>query len=327
METQAVWVTEKNHVEILPLEIATEPAPDEVQIDTRACGICAWDSAMYQGITGPGEPPYAIGHEAAGVITKVGSMVKDFKVGDKASVCSATYSVHMAKTVNNKASGLCRLPDDTEDWAAAVYEPTNCVVNLLALSEIEAGDRVVVVGCGYMGLLTLMGLVNGSQAGEVIAFEINEDRCEMARKIGVKEVHGMGADGVFEGYEDLMKRGGADVVIDFTTGEAGFQFAMSCLKAKAGKLIIGSWHRQKLTIDASVWHLGGITIKNLSPMSNPHYEDIIPRTGVLIEKGVYDPGMLVSHVMNYKDPELNHLFEISISKKENYMKGIVLFDD
>ncbi|MDC7290588.1 alcohol dehydrogenase catalytic domain-containing protein [Blautia schinkii] len=327
MKTEAIWVTKPFHVEVQPLEVADEPLADEVQIETKACGICAWDSAMYQGITGPGDPPYAIGHEAVGIVTKVGSLVTDYKVGDKVAVCSATYNVQMAKVVNNKATGVCHLPDDLENWADAVYEPTCCVVNLLGLSEIEPGDRVAVVGCGYMGALTIMGLINGSEAGEIIVFETREDRRELARELGVKKVYGLKPDGEFEGFEELKADGGADVVIDFTTGEAGFAFAQKCLRPQAGKLIVGSWHRQNLTIDATNWHLGGITVKNLSPMSNPHYHDMIPRTATLVEKGVYQPGKLVSHVVNYKDAQLNHIFEISISKEENYMKGVVTFDD
>lgn len=327
MKTEAIWVTEPYHVEVREMEIPEEPLADEVQISTKACGICAWDSAMYQGVTGPGDPPYAIGHEAVGVITKVGSLVKDFKVGDKVAVCSATYNTQMAKVVNNKATGICHLPDELENWADAVYEPTNCVVNLLALGEIEPGDRVVLVGCGYMGALTIMGLVNGSQAGEIIVFEAREDRCELARELGADKVFGLNKEGGFEGYDELMAAGGADVVIDFTTGEAGFAFSQTCLKPTAGKLLIGSWHRQKLTIDATNWHLGGITIKNLSPMSNPHYTDIIPKTAELVKRGVYNPGRLVSHVVNYKSPDLNHIFEISISKQEDYMKGVVTFED
>lgn len=327
MKTDAIWVTRPFHVEVRPLEIADEPLPDEVQVETKACGLCAWDSALYQGITGPGDPPYAIGHEAAGVVTKVGELVKDYKVGDKVAICSASYNEHMAKVVNNKASGICHLPDDLENWADAIYEPTCCVVNLLKLGDIEAGDRVVVVGCGYMGALTIMGLVNGSTAGEVIVFETREDRCQLARELGVEKVYGLKPDGEFDGYKELMESGGADVVIDFSTSEEGFAFAQKCLRPLAGKFLIGSWHRQKLTIDATAWHLGGISIKNLSPMSNLHYQDIIPRTAELIKKGVYDPGKLVTHVVNYKDPELNHIFEISISKEEGYMKGVITFDD
>lgn len=323
MKTEAIWITKPFHAEVLPMEIADEPKPDEVQIETKVCGICAWDSAMYQGITGPGDPPYVIGHEAAGIITKVGSMVKDYKVGDKVAVCSATDCVQMAKVVNNKTSGICRLPDDLTDWKNAVYEPTCCVVNLLYLSGITPGDKVAIVGCGYMGALTLMGLVNGSCAGDIIVFETIKERQELARKIGAKKVYGSDGDGL----QKLLAEGGADIVIDFSSGQGGFEFAQKCLRPKSGKLVLGAWHRQDLTFSGTDWHMGGITIYNLSPQSNRHYEDMIPRTAALVERGVYMPGDLVTHAINYKDPNLNHIFETSISKKEGYMKGVILFDD
>ena len=87
------------------------------------------------------------------------------------------------------ASALVKLPDDLEDWEKAVYEPTACVVNLLARSHIEMGDHVVLVGAGYMGTLCLQGLCRASQAGRITVFELREDRRKLAMEYkGVDEV-------------------------------------------------------------------------------------------------------------------------------------------
>ncbi|MEG0897893.1 MAG: alcohol dehydrogenase catalytic domain-containing protein [Ruthenibacterium sp.] len=327
MKCDAVWVVKPNEVEIRPVEVRDEPLADEVQIDVKVCGLCAWDSYLFQGISGPGDPPYPIGHEAAGVITKVGSLVTDFKVGDKVAVCSGTDSQEMAKVVNNKAAGVCRLPDTLTNWADAVYEPTCCVVNLLYKSDIQPGDRVVLVGCGYMGSLTLQGLVNGSCAGYISVFEKRPERRELAKKLG--------ADFVFDPYsaegkkhiEEIAAAGGADVVIDFGASETGYEVATAVLKDKPGKLVLGSWHRHEMKFDGTRWHMGGVTVYNLSPMSNAHYFDLVPRCATLIDKGVYNPGSLVSHVVHYKDAKLADIFEKSISKEDGYMKAVISFED
>lgn len=326
MKCDAIWVVEPNKIEIRPVEVHDEPYADEVQIDVKACGVCAWDSYLFRGISGPGDPPYPIGHEAAGIVTKVGSLVTDFKVGDKVAVCSGTDTQEMAKIVNNKAAGVCKLPDDLTDFSKGIYEPTCCVVNLLHKSDIQPGDRVVLVGAGYMGLLTLQGLVRGSCAGYVTVFEIRPERREMAKALG--------ADFVFDPYSpegkkhivEIVAGGGADLVIDFAASESGYDVSTSVLKDKPGKFVIGSWHRHEMKFDGTRWHMGGVTVYNLSPMSNSHYFDLVPRTSILVDKGVYDPGSLVTHVVNYKDPKLAEVFEKSITKEDGYMKAVITFD-
>ena len=54
--------------------------------------------------------------------------------------------------------------------------------------------------------------------------------------------------------------------------------------------------------------------------------DAFARTYALIKRGVYDPGSLVTHTAYYKDAEaMKTIFERSIDKQDNYMKGVILF--
>lgn len=325
MKCDAVWVVEPNKIEIRPVEVRDEPLADEVQIDVKACGICAWDSYLFQGISGPGDPPYPIGHEAAGIVTKVGSLVTQYKVGDKVAVCSGTDSQEMAQIVNNKAAGVCLLPDTLTNWADAIYEPTCCVVNLLYKADLQPGDRVILVGAGYMGLLTLQGLLNGSCAGYVTVFEKRPERRELAKKLGAHHVYDPESAEGKRHIEEIVAEGGVDVVIDFAASESGYALANVVMKDKPAKLIIGSWHRHDMTFDGTRWHMSGTIVYNLAPMSNAHYFDLVPRCATLIDKGVYNPGSLVTHVANYKDPNLADLFKKSITKEDGYMKAVVTF--
>ena len=87
--------------------------------------------------------------------------------------------------------------------------------------------------------------------------------------------------------KDIQERGGADVVIDFGASQSGFHLADSLVK-QAGKFVIGSFHRTDMTFNGPKWHLGGITVYNLSPMSNTHYTEMLPRAYELIKRGVYE---------------------------------------
>jgi threonine dehydrogenase-like Zn-dependent dehydrogenase len=72
--------------------------------------------------------------------------------------------------------------------------------------------------------------------------------------------------------------------------------------------------------------MSGLNVLNLSPMSNRHYTDMLPRTAALVNRGVYTPGELVSHMVRYTDVKaVNALLLKSIDKSDGYMKGVITF--
>jgi threonine dehydrogenase-like Zn-dependent dehydrogenase len=324
MKTEGIWVLEPNKIGVKSFELPDEPSFNDVQIEVKACGVCAWDSSLYQGITGPGPTPYPIGHEAVGIIRKAGGGVKNLKPGDKVFVANSPDSYMMSRFINNMAEGVARIPDDVTEYHKWVIEPTCCVVNLLNRTQIQAGDSVVLVGAGYMGLLTLMGLIRGSQAGEITVFEPVEARRVLAADYGAKNIYDPYSAEGRAMIEKIAAEGGRDIVIDFSTSDDGWVIANKMVK-KSGKLTIGSWHRKELAFDGSLWHLKGITVYNLSPMSNPHYSDVLPAAAQMLKNGVYTPWDLITHVADYRD--CDSVFRKSISKEDGYIKGVVTFYD
>ena len=69
------------------MELSDVPEPqvgaEDVLVRVHACGICGSDIHGYDGSTGRRIPPLVMGHEAAGVIEKVGAAVSGFAVGDR----------------------------------------------------------------------------------------------------------------------------------------------------------------------------------------------------------------------------------------------------
>lgn len=323
MKCEGVFITDYMKLGVGTLNVPDEPKADEVLVRTMACGVCCWDSWLYRGVNAPGPMPYAIGHEGVGIVEKVGSLVTHVKPGDKVFAAYGGNEM-MAEYFINRADGLVKLPDDTTDWAGVVYEPTCCVVNLLNITNIQMGDHVVLVGAGYMGMLTLMGLTRSTQAGRITVFELREDRRKMAQEL-TKEVYDPESEEGKRVMKEIQEKGGADVVIDFGASDSGFHLADSMTK-QAGKLTIGTFHRGDVTFNGTKWHLGGLTVYNLSPFSNAHYPEMIPRTFSMIEKGVYEPEKFITHKAYFKDmDQMENMFQRACDKKDGYMKGAVLF--
>lgn len=156
MKAQALWITAPEVMEIREEEL---PAPkyDELQIQTKAVGICAWDSYLYRGMSAPGPLPYRLGHEGVGVVTAIGEGVKGFQIGDKIFVGTGGDEM-MASAFNVQYDCVAKIPEGETDYAKWVGEPAVCIVNVLQKADIQPGDSVVLIGCGYMGLLTVQGL-------------------------------------------------------------------------------------------------------------------------------------------------------------------------
>ncbi len=320
MKSEGIWVVEPNKIEIRTIDVP-DPEYNQVQIETKACGVCAWDSYLYQGISAPGPIPYMIGHEAAGVVVKAGAGVKNVKPGDKV-FCASGSNDMMNQYFNVDSDCVAKIPDDTTDYVSWVAEPTVCVVNLLAITNIQPGDKVALVGAGYMGLLTLMGL-QAYPMGEITVFEKRADRLAMAKEYNPTYCFDPDSEEGKAHIEKLVAEGGVDVVIDFGATDSAYALADKLILHDAGNFVLGSWHRHEETFDGTHWHMSGVTVYNLSPNSNAHFREMIPRTCELIKRGVYQPGKLVTHVADYHDAE--PVFLKSISKEDGYMKGVITF--
>src|SRR5690242_16400834 len=114
-------------VEPLDMPEPIGPGSDEVLIDVRAAGVANWDDLIRTGTWTVGrQPPLALGTEAAGVVTAIGSDVTDFAVGDRVLVHSTPlrYQGAWAQRFLAPAAHVAAIPDElTDDVAAALPIP------------------------------------------------------------------------------------------------------------------------------------------------------------------------------------------------------------
>src|SRR6266849_152094 len=82
MHMKALLLSSYRNLEIADVPVPT-PATDEVLVRVAACGICGSDVHGYDGTSGRRIPPLVMGHEAAGVVSAVGSRVTAVTAGDR----------------------------------------------------------------------------------------------------------------------------------------------------------------------------------------------------------------------------------------------------
>lgn len=256
MKAQALWITAPEVMEIREEEL---PAPkyDELQIQTKAVGICAWDSYLYRGMSAPGPLPYRLGHEGVGVVTAMGEGVKGFQVGDKIFVGTGGDEM-MASAFNVQYDCVAKIPEGETDYAKWVGEPAVCIVNVLQKADIQPGDSVVLIGCGYMGLLTVQGL-RATPLGDLTILDINQRNLDIANEyfpgccFRTDTPEGQARIEKIKAQCYTFQGGIVENAMDY----AYFQFADPRLRAAGLKIVIVFVHRD---FQLEVW-LSGVNRK------------------------------------------------------------------
>lgn len=293
-----------------------EPQAGEVRIKVSGCGVCASNLPLWQGreyFKYP-LPAGSPGHEVWGVVDKVGSNVTGFKEGNKVGVVSyngfADYD--MAPAIC-----LARL-DGRRNLEAFPAEPLGCAVNIFARSEIKAGDKVAIIGIGFMGaLLTALISQNGN---EVTAISRRDTCLETAKDCGAVNVIKM------DDYRFAVKRAdaitcgmGFPVVIE----AAGAQMALDIgteLCMVRGRLVVAGYHQDGLrSINMQKWNWKGLDVINAHERDQSIYMRGIRRAVELVEAGSIPLEKLLTNF--YTLEELGGAFEDLESKPAGYIKG------
>ncbi|MGA3245405.1 MAG: zinc-dependent alcohol dehydrogenase family protein [Bacteroidota bacterium] len=209
---------------------------NEALIKVTSCGVCGTDLHIVEG-SSRSSPPVVLGHEFAGIVADAGKEPNGCSVGDHVAVdpniaCGTCFycrrgEVHLCKQLRAlgvdidggmaefcivPSSQLYRLPGTMAPEQAAFIEPLSCVVHGIDRARIRAGDTVVILGGGTVGLLMLQ-LARISGASRVIIVEPVEWKRAIATRIGADEVLDPNAVDVFDCVRSLTGEG-ADMVIE-----------------------------------------------------------------------------------------------------------------
>lgn len=309
MKGKSIRYLEQGGLEVIELEVP-EPGPGEVQVKGSMCGICAWDLNTFRNGTAAGRaaPP---GHEGVGYVTNVGAGVVGLAEGDRVAG-GGFFSLQ-----NIRAERLYRLPPSTladEYW---LVEPVSCVVTGVDHCALRIGDRLAVVGCGFMGLLLVQCLAR-SFAERLIAFDVAPARLQMALDFGAHAAYNPSEPG-FEETLAQVKALGIDTVVDASGSQAGFALSNRLVK-RGGRINLFGWIHGPATFVGDDWHGGGYTIVNSSPSAR--LRDPFPVAIRLLESGMVKTERLVTHVVPLE--EMAALMSgVVKGQVKDYIKGVV----
>ncbi len=153
------------------------------------------------------DTPIPLGYSLAGETLEVGRGVSCFRVGDHVACAGAGFANHAE--INTVPKNLAvRIPDGVDDEDASFVTLGAIALQGVRQAQLTLGERVVVMGLGLIGLLTVQLLkANGCR---VLGFDPNESRAALAQKLGADLAV---SSGFAEAVAGFTGGHGADAVI------------------------------------------------------------------------------------------------------------------
>ena len=286
-------------------EIAPAPLkPGEVRIAIEAALTCGTDLKVFKrGYHAKMiVPPAVFGHELSGVISEIGRDVKDWQVGDRVvaansapcgecffckqqqeNLCddllflNGAYAEQIVVPRRIVEKNLLTIKPATAFRDAALTEPLACVVQGVDDLHLKAGERVLIIGSGPIGLM-FVALAKNLGCRVSVAGR-GEQRLAMAAKLGAERVIDIAAE------EDWVakSKGQFDVVVEAVGKPETWEISVQLVR-KGGRVNLfgGCPSGTKASFDTGLIHYSNLTLL----ASFHHTPRTIRRALQFIESGV-----------------------------------------
>ena len=263
------------------------PSRAEVLIRIDAVAICATDleiihSGSPASIQGglPFNQNFTPGHEYMGTVAALGPDVDEFRIGERISVeihagcgqCKRcrqgmytsclnygkpekghrangfTTDGGFAEYAVNHINTLARVPDTMSDAEATlVVTAGTSMYGLTELGGLVAGESVVVIGPGPIGLLAV-AVAKALGASPVILTGTRNGRLSIGRQLGADRVVNINDEDAVEVVKKLTGGIGADYVVECAGSEATINQAIN-MTNRGGKICLAAFPHDPVTMD------------------------------------------------------------------------------
>ena len=224
-------------------------------------------------MVGPREAvfPRHLGYSTSGVVVEKGKCVTDFEIGDQVAMC---WTVHRLYNVIDAKNAVKMTYKNVTLAEASIAHISVFPLAALRKTRLEAGESVLVMGQGILGLLAVV-LARAMGAYPVIAVDPVAERREKALKHG--------ADFAFNPFdEDFAQKvknvtgGGAKVCVEVTGVGAGLNGALDCMARFGRVALLGCTRVSDFTIDYyRKVHGPGITMIGAHTNARPRHESSV----------------------------------------------------
>ena len=237
---KAIQISKNGGPEVLELkDISLEkPTAEEVTIEHKAIGLNYIDTYHRSGLYAL-KLPTGIGAEGAGIITEVGSNVKDFKTGDRVSYAGAplgSYSTHR----NYPTKNLVKVPDNISFKVAATLMTKGLTTFYLLHKTypVKKGETVLFhAAAGGVGQIFCQWAK--SLGCKVIGTVGSDDKIEKAKSNGYDHIINYNKENFAKKVLEITNDKGVPVVYD-GVGKNTLEGSLECLSIRGMMVSFGN---------------------------------------------------------------------------------------
>jgi len=237
---KAIIISKNGGPEVLELKnISLEkPKADEVTIEHKAIGLNYIDTYHRSGLY-PLKLPTGIGAEGAGIITEIGSNIKDFKIGDRVSYAGTplgSYSTHR----NYPTKNLVKIPNNI-DFEIAATLMTKGLTTFYLLHKtypVKKGETILFhAAAGGVG--QIFGQWAKSLGCKVIGTVGSDDKIEKAKNNGYDHIINYNKENFAKKVLEISGGKGVPVVYD-GVGKSTLEGSLECLSVRGMLVSFGN---------------------------------------------------------------------------------------
>jgi myxalamid-type polyketide synthase MxaB len=205
-------------VEIVPCERKSELSPNEIELEVRAAGLNFSDVLKALGLyPGLSEGPVPLGIECSGRVTRVGSEVSKYKIGDDvitvAPFCFGKYVVSLADDAMPKPPQI-----SYEEAATIPVAFLTAYYALVYLGRIQKGERVLIhAGAGGVGLAAIQ--IAKLYDCEIFSTAGSPEKRNYLQELGVQHVMDSRSLKFADEIRKITKGKGVDIVLNSLAGD------------------------------------------------------------------------------------------------------------
>jgi L-iditol 2-dehydrogenase len=306
--------------------ITPEPKPGKV-------GICGSDVSLFFGHRLL-QQPTIIGHEALGIVDKIGSDITSLKTGDRIVIepnipckqCRYCISGRGNICINKRVIGntengcfaeyitlpeeFCwHIPDKISDEDAVTIEPAAVAYHALNCCSSKPNDAIAVLGLGAIGLLiTQLALKSGYK---VFVIDINETNLQIGATMGAIPIYVSNQqEKLIDEIADTLLKNNVTAVFECAGAENTASFVLSIAPRGSEVILVGLSSATASFIPLKIVREGICIIPSIIYNHPNDFEKTIQ----LMQSKIIEPGKIISGT--YKLAQLQQALETAAGGKE-----------
>jgi L-iditol 2-dehydrogenase len=256
-----------------------EIGPGELLIRVHTCGVCGTD--LKKIATGSHSAPRIFGHEMSGIVAAMGEGVRQFKPGDRVVVfhhipcgdcfycqhktfaqCETYKKVGCTAGFEPSGGGFAEyvrvmdwivrrgtilIPEGVSFEEACFVEPVNTCIKGIERLQPSAGETVLVIGQGPIGIL--LGSLAKRVGARVITSDLYEQRLTISKDLGLENSIDASCTDVIWAVRILTENRGADAAILAVGGNGLIQVALDAVRPGGRVLLFAQTVRGEAIVD------------------------------------------------------------------------------